>query len=1483
MKGFRNTFTGMDQDRSKSKQSGKSYFSGTNIKVITEEGTSTGNIENEDGNLLSFKIPDTPGAWGIRFDNPTEPSTGTISIVFPNPGTTSFVPHPTVPSDNIEDLYSEMLTVLSVLPDEDYRLVLAGNVIRFYPRSTNISDCFGEGGLSNNDGTYETVPQSGLEIIGWTNLRDEVVLFTTNSDSETPSSAGQIWRLHIDHVTKQVAGLTAGGFLSVSEHLMYNNKLNFSKYWHIGTEAVGHYENSKTGRVYWTDEYNEMRSANVLDPELIGLPVGALNIVSSISMSLPVVTTVGNGTLPSGASVQYAYRLFNDSASSGGNGAVSVFSPICNPIPLGDFDPTNTAQGVSNDYDEVGGIPNTTNTRSVTYSVSNIDPSFKYIEHISIMHMNGAAPIIKIFSEDTVPSDGNIEEVIHSVDEGVIVTPEEFVFLNRAFKRCKTLTVKDKRLIVANLDTLDVAIDGFDSRSYRFDKNKTANLIDKEVSTIVLNAVDIDNNPIKWDDVPEKHDVINEFNTKPSNEPDLSSDNKFQSDGSTLGGSGKNISYKFTYQDMDIKNTIGGTQLSSIGYPNSGVYSVEKVNYNRNEVTLNGEVRSPITDHTNYRGPMMSGSFVGHAAGETYRYAIVFFDLSSSPFNAKWIGDIKFPERYDVDGDGTKFKLSRVVTKPVPGAALDLPLYSWDNPIIGRNLGITFEVDVSSIKQSISGYEIVRVKRLEKDKSRLGTGVWAGFTTETRNSHRWVASIKGSRGSNFLDPVEGGEPANLEDRPFIEINGGDPESVFTLSDEPRFANSLRTGGFISPSSIMNDYSGYSYNSGDELKTIGFMKDLAEVGEQHQYVNTTSDDREVSGCLTMGQVIDTANGVDREVRTITEAQILSPGAIVPTELYDGTTRHLNTSQATTHIKTGPDSNDRNPAGLGDKKQVVKLDNPWKYYQDGNPRTDNSNQGWRLCSYNRSLINQYGGNTFESRTRSEYISTGCYHQVFDYSDDVITKDVYGGDTYVHQFSYLFFNMNYDQVKPDHLGEAEFKYHLGWNFPVETSMNLAYMRNENKYGNKDYRDLYSTGAFNGVNGHQAIKDAPKYVLDWHYQEQNDVKKIFYPADYIENTVEEHPHRLWASEKKQDGELLDSWKSFLINNYSEVDGQYGPVNKVDTLNDKFYFYQDRAFGLASINDRSVINDENGVKLTLGSGGILDDYGYISRLTGTKQKFSVVSTDSQIHHFDTLLKKWMVYSQGGTMPLSDAKGMHSFFKKFNTDIVNNDRLLMGKGVHGVYDPIRNKVMMTFQEAVTYTFNVDDNITSDIFSARVGLETGLESYTLEYNANTQSFESFSDDIPNLWLRNGGNILSLNPGNNKESWLSYAGNKNNFYGTVYDSAIEILVNPQADITCIMDNIEYKSEMFIGDIDQSSATLDSIQVLNDHQNSGVIPLTVDANIVRKFRSWRLAVPRDDKPNDPRIRDYYMKIILKHKPNSNERLVLHDIITYYRSSPH
>ena len=53
-------------------------------------------------------------------------------------------------------------------------------------------------------------------------------------------------------------------------------------------------------------------------------------------------------------------------------------------------------------------------------------------------------------------------------------------------------------------------------------------------------------------------------------------------------------------------------------------------------------------------------------------------------------------------------------------------------------------------------------------------------------------------------------------------------------------------------------------------------------------------------------------------------------------------------------------------------------------------------------------------------------------------------------------------------------------------------------------------------------------------------------------------------------------------------------------TFKDYLYYYQSRAFGTASINERYQVADATGLQLTLGTSAVLDDFRYLSTSTGT-------------------------------------------------------------------------------------------------------------------------------------------------------------------------------------------------------------------------------------------------------------------------------------------
>jgi hypothetical protein len=1477
----RNTFTGgMDQDTSKSRQDGKHYFKGQNIKIITQEGLSSGNVENEDGNKLSFNIPDTFGFWKVRFNNPENPSPGTLTIQYTDPTTNLSTSYITSIVDSIEELVVEINSGLSSLIGNNVKVIKNGEFVYIIPLDSTIINVTGSQGLSDNNGTQEVTAQSNLKIIGWGVIREYVVVFTTNETSQTPVSAGQIWKFEYDPITNQVKDLAANNDLSIKDHLIYNNKLNFSTYWHIGTETIGHYENSNTAIIYFTDEYNNLRAANILDSELLGKSPSQLNITEGIDFSIPVISGVTDkGSLPDGATVQYAYRLFSE------NGRVSSISPLSNPIPLGNFDPSSDTP--DNRAWEGDGSNSLVGDKAVEYTISNIDTSFNFIEHIAIFRTGLLLDIYK-FDEEAIPSDGNLTVIHSDRNLDIPLTEVDLANITRSFKRCKTITVKDKRLVAGNVDIIDTSLDGYDTRAYRFSSlssntaiDRKALLNDKELPSITLNG----SSP-SYSSVPEDFDAINPYNKETS---ETNNQYKYKADGITLGGEGPNISYKFVTQDIPLKATVSG-KISQSGVPSgpgSGIYNTKHINRNSQQPinsspTLNNEVRGNINEFQNFKSPTMSGAFVGYSRGEVYRMGITFYDKEGNPFNTKWIGDIKIPESYEKVGNDYPFAI----------AGENVNAYDQTQPIMGKSIGIEFDVDISSIQDNISGYEIVRVKRLKKDKTRLGTGIWNNFTQAPRTEgRRYDSEVKGSITTvNGIKVAVGTSRTKSDSQANMDIDGQNYNNVFILDDTPELrsgdtgAPQRKTGVVIAPTSIMRGESEYSYKTGDKLKTLGFYSDLYEGGTEFQGVNTDSDGESIVSYLILGREWYTDSSV-RETKEMVREQVFAPGQIV-TSSFSGPVS-TNIPFVNCSCSTG---NEKAPLGIGDIKQLVEISTVWTRYNrntafpagpvvPASVAKDNVWE-WREVSYERELVNQYGGDTFEARSRNIYIATGSFEQVKDYFNSTRTRVVFGGDVYVTQFNYQYFYTNYSSVTPEGLNDADGKpkYHLGMSFPCETPLNTEYMEN-NSYGDQLYRDWMSTGSFGDVSGPAA------YSMPAHYQFQNEGRQVFFPEGFIDNNATEFPHRLWASNKKIDGELLDSWRIFLINNFSEVEGQYGEINKIITIQDRFLFYQDRAMGAASINDRAIINDENGVALTLGNGGILDSYKYISRKTGTKHKFSVVSTGISVHHFDAILKKWYRYSQGPS-PLSDIKGLHSHFLEYNGELLKSDRILDGKGIHGVYDRIRNKVYMTFLNAKN---TPSQSINSDLVQANT-----IDNYTIIYDELLQGYDQFSDCIPSLWLETDGKLLTCEINSSSlprpydplnSSYLQYEGEKNNFYGIVYPSVIEILINPKADITCVMNTLEFKSEIFINDIEQPSLTFDSLRVLNDHQDSGTISLVVDSNIVRRFRSWRTNIPRDiNSPGrDARMRDYYIKLVLSHTPSNNERLVLHDIITNYVMMPH
>lgn len=117
--------------------------------------------------------------------------------------------------------------------------------------------------------------------------------------------------------------------------------------------------------------------------------------------------------------------------------------------------------------------------------------------------------------------------------------------------------------------------------------------------------------------------------------------------------------------------------------------------------------------------------------------------------------------------------------------------------------------------------------------------------------------------------------------------------------------------------------------------------------------------------------------------------------------------------------------------------------------------------------------------------------------------------------------------------------------------------------------------------------------YTYNSAYSSTNTAKSYIQSSIYAEDNIKSM-NRITCSEVKSINEQTDSWTKFKFANYLDTDSTYGPVTNLKVFKNRLYFFQDSSVGIASVNDRSLINDNNAGELVLGTGGILTRYDYL-------------------------------------------------------------------------------------------------------------------------------------------------------------------------------------------------------------------------------------------------------------------------------------------------
>ena len=1442
-----NTFSkGMDLDINPLNLDKTKYREANNVRILNDVGSTSFSISNVKGTIDDLLIPNTPEFKKLEVISAGTAASLTIVTTAPSGITyteSNGLPPLNTTGMNPQELYNYI--------DNDsnytqfplaYNIYIGNTFLVFVPNPgyTIVSITASSELAVTND----YVPaQSDLEIIGSVELREKVYLFTTNNKTKNPGghnpllptepqSVGQIWQYTYDKVT-----------LIGTLKLIYNNFVDFSTYYAIPPTATeGRYENSGVERIYFTDNYNKLRSINCADPNSLAIDVSLLNIVPSVDMDRPILTNIGNG---GGSSIkvgayQACYRLKNT------GGAVTNFCELSDIVYVVPSDERTNIFGVGfRDY--IGANAGTTANKQITWTVSNLDKDYDRIEFaVAFRSTSTELATITIIDDAPISAIDSYEITYDGSQTEIDLTLEEFLSTSVAFTHCKTIGTKDNRLFVGNVKNLLSEID-YDARAFRAFTSPPPLTASADIY-LTNDNVNLPYTLAAAETLPQTEDTINEYGT--------ALECKFKPDttGGILGGAGLNISYEFYTEAIAAdKDTVGDFNV-----PDFAPAPWRSTNPDFNITSLKLDVQSFTDNYTQafqeiptvfggnninagFKYPPYTSALRGFQRKEIYRFGIQFFDKSKNPTFVKWIGDIKMPDFFDFNNnstysDGTltginDFRLSFVGDNT-----------GKYNESFVQTLGIKFEVNIpNEISKIIDGYSIVRVKREEKDKTITSSG--------------------------YLNAMDRAEDLDLY---MIVPNNQNPAMSYNTgarTDSPAYVAWFVTPDIMSsvtlPSTSQRMEIRASMNNVNSNAAV--YVEAAGAGIQpYWYYKYYNFNPPPSGILNHGLRECTYLGYG--------GNTFSGGLLTDVFNYD------KGIDITTY-----------PAGIEVLAEAHKsttwstaIGNPAFFILSEVNITYPTNDDKLYVSFSRTLTNQYGGNTYSARANNTYISCSHYRPVRT-SPGTLSDNfkLFGGDIFVSMYDSCRSAKNFGVytnrgIDPESKGSSTFF------FPVETTYNPD-LRN-GKYMNKDFP------------GNLDIEMKEEYTYNSSYGAECDVKSFFpKPDPFILN--EEFDNRFHASEIKINGEFTDSWGVFKINNFWDVEGTYGPINAMQILKDKMFFWQSRAFGIIQINPRSVITDVNNeanAALQVGTGLPLQRHDYISTEIGLQHQWGLTKSSYKNVWLDVSNKKFFASSgEDGVVPLSDVKGMFSYFNKNLIYNVNNfdkpvyeDEELGINGVVAVYD-------FKYDQAI-FTVHDTNNPTQ---SGQI-----KNKYTFVYDDRIGAFTSFMSFTPKIYFTDGYKIFSTDPDDLSRIYIHDSGKYCNFYFKTYDSSINVVSNESPLTTKVFDNLVYDSQAIDANgVNYNDDTWNTIRIYNDYQNTDYQLLIPGANIKRKERSWQLAVPRNrvlystsnspniftdlsptDKPLGERMRDKYVLIQLIYNNLKNRSFSFNNLKSIFRQSP-
>lgn len=519
--------------------------------------------------------------------------------------------------------------------------------------------------------------------------------------------------------------------------------------------------------------------------------------------------------------------------------------------------------------------------------------------------------------------------------------------------------------------------------------------------------------------------------------------------------------------------------------------------------------------------------------------------------------------------------------------------------------------------------------------------------------------------------------------------------------------------------------------------------------------------------------------------------------------------------------------------------------------------NSYPGTLLCEITHPAIHYSGKDKF-SKQYDTYYGFGDYKEIKNDANTPKSMYVFTGDMYTQIYEiegmYKAYDFNDDKSSLQSMQTIHY-------IPMESTINQYFDYGMN-YRNTSNANLQSeAGEIKGV----STQDRPVHQYNLIYSDNGTSNDIYSPQSVVQlpNT---YSQRICYSQMKTNGELLNNWNIFKPVDYIDVNPVYGELTDMFTVQDALYFWQNKGFGKLSVNERSLVKDENSNLIQLGQGSVLQRYDYLSTKFGMRdQDMCKINVDNDIYWFDHRNRCIAAYKA-----VSAGNGRTSMNVIDFTEKTNVKTLMKNCDI-------------TDTPTMEYDPNNDELLFNNITLTDTGEDTD-GSYTLAFNCKfdiAQSLYDINGCVNTIYNNktNQDDIIYINTNKQGQMCNSQLSNTKNNTSKYY---LKFIVNPNASVTKVFDNqqIVYP-HMYYNTYGNTSLGFDNtINFSTDLSKANTLNTNEENSYTDREGNVCFSIPRCLNNNIQRLRGKWMiESIMNNDPESYSSIS--HIITKFRQS--